>query len=157
LVSRLAAASGFGWFALLLLALMALGTGCSGPFLLLPGGELDGRTAPTPTSWTFTDEISTIQLETRPVDPYSVNIWAVAMGDQLYLHAGGNRTTWVENIEEDKRVRIAIDGSIYELVAVRVEGAGEFGVFADAYEAKYGRRPRNENISEIYVYRMGAR
>ena len=157
MLSRLAMDSGSAGFLPLVLGLMVLGTGCSGPFLLLPGGELEGRTAATPTSWAFTDEISTIQLETDPSDPYSVNIWAVAMADQLYLHAGGNRTTWVENIEEDKRVRVSIDGTIYELFAVRVEEAGEFGVFADAYEAKYGRRPRNENISEIYVYRMGAR
>ena len=131
--------------------------GCSGPFFLLPGGKLDGPVAATPTDWVFTDEISTIQVETRPDDPYSINIWVVGLDDQLYLHAGGNRTTWVENIEVDPNVRVAIDGTLYELIASRVEDAAEFATFADAYDAKYGIRPRNENINEIYVYRLGAR
>jgi hypothetical protein len=28
---------------------------------------------------------------------------------------------------------------------------------ADAYEQKYGRRPRNENVGEAYLFRLGAR
>jgi hypothetical protein len=131
--------------------------GCGQPFFLLPGGELDGPTAPTPADWVFTDEISTVQVETRPDDPYSINIWAVGLGDQLYLHAGGNRTTWVENLEVDPNVRVAVDGTLYELTASRVEDAAEFAAFADAYDTKYGLRPRNENIDEIYVYRLHER
>jgi len=137
--------------------LYTLVVGCNGPFLLLPGGELEGPTAATPEEWSFSDEVKTIQVETRPEDPYSINIWGVGVGDQLYLHAGANRTSWVENLEVDPNVRVAIDGTLYELSASRVEEAEEFARFADAYEAKYGLRPRNENISEIYVYRMGAR
>lgn len=143
--------------AILLLGGAAGGLACSGPFLLLPGGELEGPVAETPGDWAFTDEVSTVQVETRPSDPYSINIWAVGVGDQLYLHAGANRTAWVENLEQDPNVRVAIEGTLYELAASRVEDAAEFARFADAYEAKYGMRPRNENIDEIYVYRMGAR
>ena len=131
--------------------------GCSGPFLLLPGGALEGPTVETPTNWAFTDAVSTVQVETRPEDPYSINIWAVALDDSLYLHAGANRAAWVENLEVDPRVRVAIEGSIYELTAVRVEGKDEFARFADVYEAKYGNRPRNEKIEEIYLYRLTVR
>jgi len=139
--------------------LFALSTliGCSGPFLLLPGGELEGPVAETPDDWAFSDEVSTVQVETRPEDPYSINIWAVALGDSLYLHAGGNRTAWVENLEQDPRARVAIEGTLYEVAASRVEDPAEFARFADAYEQKYDVRPRNENIDEIYVYRLGAR
>ena len=134
--------------------LTALVAGCSGPFVLLPGGTLDGTTVPTPESWSFTDDVDTVQLETRPSDPYSVNIWVIALDDVLYVHAGANRATWVEAIEADPRVRIRVDESLYELTASRVETQEEFDRFSDAYEAKYGRRPRNESVVEAYLFRL---
>ena len=130
--------------------------GC-GPTLLIPGGELTGPVEASPENWTFSDEVSTIQLETRPADPYSVNIWAVGIGDRLYVHAGANRSRWVENILADPRVRVRVAGKLYPLTAVRVEDPAEFATFADAYKKKYGTRPRNENVAEVYLYRLGAR
>lgn len=130
--------------------------GC-GPTLLIPGGELSGPVEALPEDWTFSDEVSTIQLETRPADPYSVNIWAVGIGNRLYVHAGANRSRWVENILADPRVRVRVAGKLYLLTAVRVEGPAEFATFADAYKKKYGTRPRNENVVEVYLYRLGAR
>ena len=130
--------------------------GC-GPFLLLPGGQLDGAAAPTPNDWSVIDEVTTVQLETRPEDPYSVNIWAVGMGPFLYLHAGTNRSTWVEHIEVDADVRIRVEATLYDLRASRVEEQAEFDRFSDAYEEKYGRRPGNENVAEVYLLRLGAR
>ena len=131
--------------------------GCSGPFLLLPGGELEGTPTEAPADWSFTDEISTVQLESNPSEPYSVNIWATAVGDALYIHAGANRARWVEHLEADPRARVQIGDSVYALRATRVTEPSEFAPFADAYATKYGSRPRNENISEIYLYRMSAR
>ncbi len=46
---------------------------------------------------------------------------------------------------------------LFLLRASRVEGAEEFARFADVYEKKYGTRPRNENIDEIYLFRLGVR
>jgi hypothetical protein len=131
--------------------------GCRDPFLLLPGGALDGPTVAPPGSWAFTDAIDTVQLETLPADPYSVNIWAVGLGDAVYVHAGASRSTWVENMETDPDVRLRVDGSIYELAALRVEDQAEFDRFADAYERKYGRRPRNETVGEVYLFRLEPR
>lgn len=130
--------------------------GC-GPTLLLPGGELSGPVAETPEDWSFSDEISTIQLETRPTDPYSVNIWAVGIGDRLYVHAGANRSRWVENLIADPLARVRVGGTIHPVVATRVEDPAEFAAFADAYQKKYGMRPRNENVAEVYLYRLDAR
>ncbi len=130
--------------------------GC-GPTLLIPGGELSGPVEASPENWAFSDEVSTIQLETRPANPYSVNIWAVGIGDRLYVHAGANRSRWVENILADPRVRVRVAGKLYPLTAVRVEDPAEFATFADAYKKKYGTRPRNENVAEVYLYRLGAR
>lgn len=141
----------------LALALSASLAGCGGPFVLLPGGALEGPVVPAPESWSFTDAVTTVQLETRPADPYSVNIWVIALGEQLYVHAGANRSAWVANMEADPKVRLGIEGSIYELAAVRVEGQEEFDRFSDAYETKYGRRPRNGNVKEAYLFRLAPR
>jgi hypothetical protein len=81
----------------------------------------------------------------------------IAMGDAIYVHAGANRSAWVENIEADPNVRMRIDDSIYELAAARVGEQAEFDRFSDAYEVKYGRRPRNGNVSEAYLFRLRAR
>ena len=131
--------------------------GCGGPFVLLPGGALEGSTVATPDDWSFTDAVDTVQLETRPADPYSVNIWVIAIGKTLYVHAGANRSKWVENMEADPNVRLRVNDSIYELVASRVDAQEEFDRFSDAYEQKYGRRPRNENVAEAYLFRLAAR
>jgi hypothetical protein len=140
-----------------LLVLLLAVAGCSRPLVLFPGGALEGPVAPIPASWSFTDAVSTVQLETRPPDPYSVNIWVIALDPHLYVHAGANRSAWVENLEADPRARIRIDGTIYELAAARVADQAEFDRFSDAYEKKYGRRPRNESVAEAYLFRLGAR
>ena len=141
----------------LVLLLAASLAGCSSPFVLLPGGELKGSVAETPASWEFTDEVDTIQLETRPGDSYSVNIWVIALDEHLYVHAGTNRSTWVENMEAEANVRLRVDESIYELTSARVEAQGEFDRSSDAYEKKYGRRPGNEIVGEVYLFRLGPR
>jgi hypothetical protein len=138
-------------------AVAALCAGCGGPFLLLPGGALEGSTAPTPENWAFTDAVKTVQLETRPADPYSVNIWVIALDEHLYVHAGAHRATWVENLEEDPDVRLRVEDSIYELGAARVAEQGEFDRFSDAYDHKYGRRPRNGDVTEAYLFRLTPR
>jgi hypothetical protein len=142
---------------LLVLLVAAALVACRGPILLLPGGALEGAPAPAPADWAFTDAVSTVQLETSPAEPYSVNIWATAIGPAIYMHAGANRSTWVENMEADPRVRLRVNESIYELFAVRVVDQAEFDRFSDAYEKKYGRRPRNENVTEAYLFRLSPR
>ena len=139
------------------LSALTLAAACADPTLLLPGGALEGQTSAVPGSWTFTDEIDTIQLETDPAEPYSVNIWVIALDQHLYVHAGANRAAWVEHMEADPKVRMRVDESIYELAAARVSEQEEFDRFSDAYEQKYGRRPRNENVAEAYLFRLGAR
>jgi hypothetical protein len=132
--------------------------GCGGsPVALLPGGALSGAIASAPGDWAFSDAVETVQLETRPSDPYSVNIWMIGLGDAAYVHAGTNRAAWVEHIEADAHVRLRVDGALYELAGSRVASQEEFDRFSDAYERKYGRRPRNENVDEAYLFRLEPR
>jgi hypothetical protein len=141
----------------LALMLAAPIAGCGDPLLILPGKALEGSTVAAPESWSFTDAVDTVQLETLPGEPYSVNIWVIALDENLYVHAGANRSTWVENMEADPNVRLRVKDSIYELLASRVEDQGEFDRFSDAYEQKYGRRPRNEDVTEAYLFRLERR
>ena len=132
---------------------LLLVVGC-GPFLVFPGGKLDGIAKPTPSDWSITDDVDTVQLESDPETPYSVNIWALGMGPGLYIHAGANRSQWVENIQANPKVRVRIEEDLYDLLASRVEDQNEFDRFSDAYEQKYGSRPRNENVDEAYLFRL---
>jgi len=143
-------------FRFIALSLSTLFLAC-GPLLVMPGGALEGMSEPTPTDWAWTDEVSTIQLETNPDDPYSVNIWVIASGAKLYVHAGTNRATWIENMEANPDVRVQIEDKIFELVASRVEDQAEFDAFSNGYEKKYSTRPRNEDVKEAYLYRLMSR
>lgn len=137
-----------------LLAALALLLGGWGPWFIFPGGELTGAESEPPASWTFSDAIDTVQLETRPTDPYSVNIWITRVDAMVYVHAGANRAAWVEHIEADPNVRVQAGERIFPLRAARVRDAVEFARFSDAYEKKYERRPRNENVAEVYLFRL---
>ncbi len=139
----------------LILGATLLTTACG--YIPFSGGALSGRETPPPTDWTQVAEAKIIELETNPTDPYSVKLWIIGAGPNLYVHAGANRTTWVEHIEADSRVRLLIDDALYLLRAQRVTDAGEFDNFAQAYDIKYGNRPRNESVDEAYLFRLTPR
>jgi hypothetical protein len=139
---------------LLVLSLLFV-SACS--YIPFSGDKLEGTLTPVPDDWTDISRPEVIQLETQPSDPYSVKLWVIGLGPNLYVHAGANRATWVEHIEADPNVRILIGEALYNLRATRVVEPGEYELFATAYEAKYDRRPRNENVQEIYLFRLQAR
>jgi hypothetical protein len=56
----------------------------------------------------------------------------------------------------DSSVRLQVEDLIYELEATRVKSQDEFDRFSDAYEKKYGSRPRNEDVAEAYLFRLEA-
>jgi hypothetical protein len=136
------------WFTTLLL-------GCG--YVPFSGGELNGTLTPAPADWASTAQVNIVELETNPTEPYSVKLWIADMGSSLYVHAGANQTTWVQNIEQNADVRLLVGELLYELRAERVTSAGEFDRFSDRYEAKYSTRPRNENVAEAYLFRLQAR
>ncbi|MFK7914000.1 MAG: hypothetical protein AB8B93_08805 [Pseudomonadales bacterium] len=130
--------------------------GCSSDYLPFSGGALDGQNSPPPADWSVAASVKVVQLETRATEPYSVNIWVVTAASQLYVFAGANRATWIEHIEQNPQVRLQMGDHIYALVATRVTDPQEFMGFARAWEAKYGNRPRNENVAETYLMRLRA-
>ncbi len=142
---------------LILMLILTLGAGCSADYLPFSSGALAGVEQTNPGSFVEVGARNVIQLETRTDTPYSVNLWVIGKTDHLYVFAGDNRATWVEHIEVNPAVRLRSGEDIYLLQAERVTDAEEFVAFADAWEAKYGRRPRNENVDETYLFRLTPR
>ena len=136
----------------------ALVTLACGPIVMVPGGELSGEVVPAPASWDFTDEVDTVQLETRPSDPYSVNIWALAIADSIYVVAGGgDETTWARHIEADPRVRLRVNDKLYELTAVAANSDADRALFLTAAKKKYDFDSEGENTEKAVLYRLNPR
>lgn len=122
--------------------------------MMLPGGALKGSATAVPSDWNDVEVPDVVEFETDPADPYSVKIWAVPLGPNIYIHAGDNRARWVDHIEADPSVRLLVSDRLYDMTAMRVTDGAEFGAFSSAYETRYGRRPGNENVAEVYLYRL---
>ena len=119
------------------LALLALACGPAGPF---PGTHLRGEVVGAPVEdWSFTRDHLEIEVETRGRWlPHSVTTICMAVGPRLYVpsrNASGKR--WVQNLLRDARVRVRIDGRIYERSAERVTDAAELAPVALDFMRKY--------------------
>jgi hypothetical protein len=140
-----------------LLALLPVSVAC-GPVWMLPGGRLSGETAPAPSDWTFSEAVKTVQLETRPGDPYSVNVWGAGIGDRFYLASGkGGEARWARYIDEDPEVRLRVGDTLYELRAVRVEDEAERERFLAALERKYDWQPEGNEGEDAWLFRLDPR
>ncbi len=125
----------------LLLALVAL-SACGGPFLVFPGGALSGEVVTEPVDdWSFVSD-RFVDLETRPSDPYSVELNYVVKDGKLYVDPAEGRR-WLEYIREDPRVRVRFGGLVYPCTAVLVGKPGELeGFDPDRYVYRLdSRRP----------------
>lgn len=142
-----------------LVAVLANVIACSAPFIMLPGGELTGNLEPVPSDWAFSDATENVQLETRPSDPYSVNIWGVGVGDRFFIASGrGTESAWSQHIAEDPRVRLRIETTIFELRAVPTQDPADREVFLAAAKKKYdGFEPNEEDASKAILYRLEPR
>ena len=126
-------------------------------YIPFSSSELDGVVTPIPQTWSSIAEADIIQLETRPADPYSVNLWVLGMHGYLYVYAGDNRAKWVDHIDANPNVRLGHAGKIYELTATQVDDDAEFNLFAQGWASKYGNLPRNMNLAEVYLFRLTPR
>ncbi len=147
------------WFQLscrmLILALVATTiVGCNGPIVVIPGGALGGNVQPAPSLWTQVPE--TIQLETRPSDPYSINIWAVGIDSVLYVATGADGTRWSEHMTHEANVRVRFGETIFELTAAAVNTPEEQKRVADAYITKYDL-DADDWVVDGLIYRLDRR
>jgi hypothetical protein len=142
---------------LLAVPLLLAISGCNGPFLVMPGGKLEGEVVPPPSDWGFAGDDGLVELETLPEDPYSVNIVYTVVGGVIYLNAGDTETQWVKNMNADPRIRLRLDGTIYDLRAERVTDAGEIEEFARAWTNQSMFRRDPTELDAVWIYRLSPR
>lgn len=129
----------------LLLASVMLLAACQ-PQERRPGLWLSGEVVDAPvTDWSFTDAIPLIFVETRTWYgiPHSVTTVCVAHDGSLYVPSvyleGGefpDARFWNRNVVRDPRVRLGIDGRIFEREAVLVEDEAEWSAVLAAFGRK---------------------
>ncbi len=123
----------------LALALVLAGAlGCE-PVGPVPGGELSGPVAEKlPSDWSFTDALETVEIETDPDDPYSVNTWCVGHEGRLYVPTKDpDSRKWVAKIRANPQVRVRADGTLYPGRLVEVTDPEEFEQVGSVLIAKY--------------------
>ena len=159
------------WALALVVAICA--TACE-PVFIFAGGTLAGSEEPAPADWAFSRAVDTVQIETRPDDPYSVNVWGVDVGAFVYVAASdGADSRWAQAIEADPRVRLKVGDRLFALRATRIatvaagasgaaDGEGESlddemaGVI-EAYVDKYDLDRDDNFVDGAWVYRLQAR
>ena len=141
-------------FGLAIGALALAGCEPIGPFA---GGALSGPEAPAPAAWDAVPD--TVQLEVRPADPYSVNIWAAGVGPALYVAGDPEGKNWISYIREDANVRVRLDETVYSLAATEVDDAEERAAVVAAYVAKYEEDPADglSFVADGAVFRLQPR
>ena len=143
-------------------------TACGEPFSKLAGGELSGVTATPPALWSDVPDV--VQLEVRPADPYSVNVWCVVVDNDLYIATSPEGNEWLAHIRSDGKVRLRLGETPYPLRAVEIGDAPELRArVREAYSAKYRgadgvfglKRMRREAagkaVAEGFVFRLERR
>jgi len=130
---------------------------CEGPFGITSGGELSGTVEDPPAVWQLGEDSGLAQLETRPEDPYSVNLAYVQLDGHLYVYAGDTRTNWVEHIEQSPLVRILIDEKLYPVRAVRVSDDVELAAFAAQWTSRGTFQRDPLQFDEVWLYRLEPR
>ena len=142
---------------LLLGACLLLAAGCDEPYIVLPGGALQGTVEGVPADWTEQNEVEVIQLETRLDDPYSVNIWTAGIGKHLYVATSKGGTRWTEHLSNSQDVRVRFASTIYELEAVPVTDPTERDLVAAEYVRKYDVDGDDNWVSAGRIYRLDRR
>ena len=84
------------------------------------------------TDWSFVED-RFIDIETRPGDPYSIELIYQVKDGKLYIDPAEGRK-WLGHIRSDPRMRIRYAGKIYPVDAVLVGKPGELeGFNADRF------------------------
>lgn len=145
----------------LVVPLLFVLAGCAEPLFIVAGGALSGTGTPVPSDWGMARDIEVVQVETRPSDPYSVNVWGVGVGDRFYVAAvDREETEWALGIEGSPLVKLRLDGRLYALTATRLnrdEHADEIDRVKATYAEKYELDAESNFIDEAWVYRLTPR
>ena len=130
---------------------------CAEPFIVMAGGALTGEVQDATADWTALNSEEIVQLETRPYDPYSVNIWMIGKGPDIYVATGDDATRWSANIEDNPDVRLRIRGVVYELEAQLVEDMDEKTAIGMEYVKKYDVDADDNWVQNGQLFRLDRR
>jgi len=130
---------------------------CSEPFIVFAGDALEGEVTDPPGDWSVLDRVNTVQIESQPDDPYSVNIWAVGIGSDVYVATGDDGTNWTEHFDTNRDVRLRVAEQIYALEAFRVHDPAELNRVSEAYVTKYDLDADDNWVMTGQVYRLDRR
>ncbi len=90
---------------------------------MFPGGRLSGRESPALADFSHLGD-GVLALETRPADPYSVNINFTVRDGAVLIDPGEGRR-WLAYLRADPRVRVRIGDQVYPMTAVLMGAPGE--------------------------------
>jgi hypothetical protein len=124
----------------------------------IPGGQLTGEVKTAPDNWSAYSEVELLQLETRPDDPYSINIWGVGLGRDYYIASGGGgESNWVDHINNNPAVRLRIQNNIFELKAIRITDEEELAQEQKRYKEKNYMEAQGEEAAQAWMFRLDRR
>ena len=91
------------------------------PIFIIPGKQLTGEEQAYPSDWEFSQQYSSVKIEMRPEDPYSVTTSSWLLEGVLHIPAmKGSTKEWPQYVLADPRVRIKIGDAIYPAIATLV-------------------------------------
>ena len=132
-----------------------------GPLGLIPGGRPAGPLAAEQRpDWSFIDQVQTIAVEVDPERPLSVTTWVFTLDGEPYVAADffNPLKQWPRRALADPRVRLRIDGQIYERLAVRVTDPAQIERLRRAIAAKYDIRDGGlASKIDVWFFRMDPR
>lgn len=117
---------------------------CGGPLGPIHGGRLAGHEGTLPDDdWTFAERLPHLQIETRPENPYSVNVNFLLVGKRLYIDIGepDDWNRWRRFAHRNPQVRIRAGDTVYAARLVPIVDGIEMRTVREAYAAKHGAPP----------------
>ncbi len=131
------------------------------PLAIIPGGRLSGEEVTVPVSdWSFTEQYTTVTLEVRSSDPYSVNTSSLLYDGVLYVPSGrGGESRWAQFLLQDSNMRLRVGHKLYKVRATRVINPmlirELYEVWGQRYPSQAGRTA--EEIAQLWFFRIDAR
>ncbi len=95
----------------------------------------------------------TLQLETRPNAPYSVNVWGTTLDNEFYV-ACRPTSRWLPFVRKTPRVRLRIHGVLYELRAIQSTDPILLDRYFAALLDDYAWSPTDEDRAEAVLLKL---
>ena len=121
-----------------------------------PLEHLSGEIVTAPVrDWAFASRLMTIRVETEQATPYSMSLWFVAQGPNLWIYGSAlDQTPFAKAVREDGRVRLLIDAKLYERKAVLVASEVEIAKVEHMFYEKYAMRSLSDSAVQPQYFRL---